>query len=115
LLISALVRHQGEADAGTGFFILARAVGLIHGSMSDLARVEFWLRHVRQVQAYNWDQVSSDAASGTHFGNPKRRHATVRVTELPTLSPPTAMPMDDAPRAERPAGLTLSAFPDCGR
>ena len=57
MLISALVRHQGEADAGTGFFNLAREVGLIHGSMSDLARVEFWLRHVRQVQAYNWDQV----------------------------------------------------------
>jgi hypothetical protein len=57
LLISALVRHQGEADAGTGFFNLARAVGLIHGSMSDLARVQFWLRHVRQVQAHNWDQV----------------------------------------------------------
>jgi hypothetical protein len=57
LLISALVRHHGEADAGTGFFHLAREVGLIHGSMSDLERVEFWLRHVRQVQAYDWDQA----------------------------------------------------------
>jgi hypothetical protein len=55
LLISALVRYHQEADAGPGFFNLAREVGLIHGSMSDLERLEFWLRHVRQVQAYDWD------------------------------------------------------------
>ena len=57
LLISALVRYHGEADAGPGFFNLAREVGLIHGSMSDLERLEFWLRHVRQVQAYDWDRA----------------------------------------------------------
>ena len=49
LLISALVRYYGQADAGPGFFSLAREVGLIHGSMSDLERLEFWPRHVRQV------------------------------------------------------------------
>jgi hypothetical protein len=32
LLISALVRYQGEADGGPGFFNLAREVGLVHGS-----------------------------------------------------------------------------------
>jgi hypothetical protein len=57
LLISALVRYHGEADAGPGFFNLARDVGLIHGSLSNLERLEFWLRHVRQVQAYDWDQA----------------------------------------------------------
>jgi len=57
LLISALVRYQGEADAGPGFFNLARELGLIHGLLSDLERLEFWLRHVRQVQAYDWSQV----------------------------------------------------------
>jgi hypothetical protein len=57
LLISALVRYQDEADAGPGFFNLARELGLIHGSLSDLERLEFWLRHVRQVQAYNWNRV----------------------------------------------------------
>jgi hypothetical protein len=41
LLISALVRYQGEADAGPGFFNLAREVGLVHGSLSDLERLEF--------------------------------------------------------------------------
>ena len=57
LLISALVRYHGEADAGPGFFNLAREVGLIQGSVSDLERLEFWLRHVRQVQAYDWNQA----------------------------------------------------------
>lgn len=57
LLISALVRYHGEADAGPGFFNLAREVGLIHGSISDLERLEFWLRHVRQIQAYDWSQA----------------------------------------------------------
>jgi hypothetical protein len=56
LLISALVRYQGEADAGPGFFNLAREVGLIHGPLPDLERLEFWLRHVRQVQAHDWSQ-----------------------------------------------------------
>lgn len=56
LLISALVRYQDEADAGPGFFNLAREVGLIHRSLSGLERLEFWLRHVRQVQAHDWSQ-----------------------------------------------------------
>jgi len=56
LLISALVRYQDEADAGTGFFNLAREVGLIHGSLSNLERLEFWLRHIRLVQAHDWNQ-----------------------------------------------------------
>jgi hypothetical protein len=55
LLISALVRYHREADAGPGFFGLARDVGLIHGTLSELERLEFWLRHVRLVQAYDWD------------------------------------------------------------
>jgi hypothetical protein len=41
---------------GPDFFNLAREVGLIHGSMSDLERLEFWLRHVRQIHAYDWDR-----------------------------------------------------------
>jgi hypothetical protein len=57
LLLSALVRYHGQADAGTGFFNLAREVGLIRGSVSDLDRLEFWLHHVRQVQTYDWDQA----------------------------------------------------------
>ncbi len=57
LLISALVRYHGEADAGPGFFNLAREMGLIQGTLSDLQRLEFWLRHIRQVQAYDWSQV----------------------------------------------------------
>ena len=57
LLISALVRYQGEADAGPGFFNLAREVGLVRGSLSDLDRLEFWLLDVRQVQAFDWDQA----------------------------------------------------------
>jgi hypothetical protein len=57
LLISALVRYHGEADAGPGFFNLAREVGLIHGSLSNLDRLEFWLHHIRQVQAYDWNQT----------------------------------------------------------
>ena|ERR1700678_1126707 len=57
LLISALVRYHGQADAGPGFFNLAREVGLIHGSMPDLERLKFWLRHIRQVQAYEWYQA----------------------------------------------------------
>jgi len=56
LLISALVRYQDEADAGPGFFNLAREIGLIHGSLSNLERLECWLRHVRQVQAHDWSQ-----------------------------------------------------------
>jgi hypothetical protein len=56
LLISALVRYQDEADAGPGFFNLARDVGLIHGPLSGLEQLEFWLRHVRQVQAHDWSQ-----------------------------------------------------------
>jgi hypothetical protein len=57
LLISALVRYHGEADAGRDFFNLACEVGLIHGSLSNLERLEFWIRHVRQVQVYDWDQA----------------------------------------------------------
>ena len=56
LLTSALVRYQGEADAGPGFFNLAREMGLVRGALSDLERLEFWLRHVRQVQAHDWSQ-----------------------------------------------------------
>ncbi len=56
LLISALVRYQGQADAGPGFFNLAREMGLIRGPLSDLERLEFWLHHVRQVQAHDWSQ-----------------------------------------------------------
>jgi hypothetical protein len=56
-LISALARYQDGAAAGPGFFNLAREVGLIHGPLSDLERPEFWLRHVRRVQAYDWDQT----------------------------------------------------------
>ena len=55
--ISALVRYRGEADAGPGFFNLAREMGLIQGTLSDLQRLEFWLRHIRQLQAYDWSQV----------------------------------------------------------
>jgi hypothetical protein len=43
LLISALVRYQGEADAGPGFCSLAREVGLINGNLPELKRLEFWL------------------------------------------------------------------------
>ena len=57
LLISALVRYQDKADAGPGFFSLAREVGLIHRPLSDLERLEFWLQHIRQVQAHDWSQV----------------------------------------------------------
>jgi hypothetical protein len=56
LLISALVRYQNEADAGPGFFSLALEVGLIHGPLPELERLEFWLRHIRQVQARDWSQ-----------------------------------------------------------
>ncbi|HVR11472.1 MAG TPA: hypothetical protein VMW75_25735, partial [Thermoanaerobaculia bacterium] len=59
LLISALVRYQNEADAGPGFFNLALEVGLIHGPPSGLERLEFWLRHIRQVQAHHWRQECS--------------------------------------------------------
>jgi hypothetical protein len=57
LLLSAVVRYHAEADAGPGFFHLARELSLIHGSLSDLERLEFWLHHVRQVQAFDWDQA----------------------------------------------------------
>lgn len=57
MLVSALVRYHGQADAGTGFFNLAREVGLIRGSVSDLDRLEFWLHPVRQAQTYDWDQA----------------------------------------------------------
>lgn len=57
LLISALVRFQNEADAGSGFFGLAREKGLIQGRMSELERLEFWMRHVRDVQAFDWSGV----------------------------------------------------------
>lgn len=57
LLISALVRYQGEADAGPGFFNLAREMGLIQHTLPDLDRLEFWIHHVRQVQAYDWRQM----------------------------------------------------------
>jgi hypothetical protein len=50
------VRYQDEADAGPGFFNLARELGLIHGSLSGLERLAFWLRHVRQVQAHDWSR-----------------------------------------------------------
>jgi hypothetical protein len=56
LLISALVRYQNEADAGPGFFNLALEVGVVHGPLSGLERLEFWLRHIRQVQAHDWSQ-----------------------------------------------------------
>jgi hypothetical protein len=57
LLLSALVRYRGEADAGPGFYNLAREVGLVHGSLSNLERLEFWLLHVRQVQTHDWNQA----------------------------------------------------------
>lgn len=57
LLISALVRYQGEADAGSGFFSLAREMGLIKSSLSGLDRLEFWLHHVRQLRARDWNQA----------------------------------------------------------
>jgi len=56
LLISALVRYQNEADAGPGFFNLALEVGLVRGPLTGLERLEFWLRHIRQVQARDWSQ-----------------------------------------------------------
>jgi hypothetical protein len=56
LLISALVRYQDEPDAGRGFFKLARELGLIRGNLSELERLTFWLDHVRQVQAHDWNR-----------------------------------------------------------
>ena len=57
LLVSALVRYHGDADAGPGSFNLAREAGLIHGSVPDLEPLESWLRHVRQAQAHDWPQI----------------------------------------------------------
>jgi hypothetical protein len=54
LLISALVRYQDQADAGPGFFDLARDLGLIQRRLPDLDRLEFWLLHVRQIQHHDW-------------------------------------------------------------
>jgi hypothetical protein len=32
-------------------------MGLIQGTRSDVQRLKFWLRHIRQGQAYDWSQA----------------------------------------------------------
>ena len=37
--VAVMVRYQGQADAGPGFFNLAREMGLIHGPLPELERL----------------------------------------------------------------------------
>lgn len=47
---------SGRGRRCSGFFNLAREAGWVNGNLPELKGLEFWLNHVRQVQAHDWSQ-----------------------------------------------------------
>ncbi|MFD0272578.1 hypothetical protein ACFVHB_01555 [Kitasatospora sp. NPDC127111] len=50
LMLSALVRYQGENDAGSGFYALAQQLGLLPKGAPVDAKWEFWIRQIKGLQ-----------------------------------------------------------------
>ncbi|WP_433857956.1 hypothetical protein [Streptomyces kronopolitis] len=46
LMLSALVHYLGENDAGSGFYALAKDLGLLPPKASKAAKEEFWIRQI---------------------------------------------------------------------
>ena len=52
-LLTAIVVHRGnDNNPGEGFFAIAGELGRFSGSREALARLEFWVRQVQEVNAY---------------------------------------------------------------
>jgi hypothetical protein len=52
-LLTAIVVHRGDDNnPGEGFFAIANALGRFDGSRDPLARLEFWVRQVQEVNSY---------------------------------------------------------------
>jgi hypothetical protein len=52
LMLSALVQYLNANDAGPGFYQLAQQLGLLPTKASEAAKLEFWIRQVKEVHAY---------------------------------------------------------------
>ena len=52
VMISALVIYLNENDAGSGFYALARQLGLLTSTVSKDQRFDFWIRQVTAVHAH---------------------------------------------------------------
>ncbi|MEU6233550.1 hypothetical protein [Kitasatospora sp. NPDC047058] len=50
LMLSALVRYQGENDAGSGFYALAQQLGLLPKGASADTKWEFWIGQINGLQ-----------------------------------------------------------------
>lgn len=59
LMLSALVRYQGENDAGSGFYLLARQLGLLSKGASADERTAFWIGQINGLK-----RLHSGAAAG---------------------------------------------------
>ncbi|MBU0507745.1 hypothetical protein KKH27_02760 [bacterium] len=52
-LLTAIVVHRGnDNNPGEGFFSIATELGRFNGSRDPLARLEFWVRQVQEVNGY---------------------------------------------------------------
>ena len=52
-LLTAIVVHRGnDNNPGEGFFAIATELGRYDGSRDQLARLEFWVRQVQEVNTY---------------------------------------------------------------
>jgi hypothetical protein len=51
-MLSALVQYLTENDAGSGFFELAKSLGLLPPNADADKRLEFWQGQVKAVIAY---------------------------------------------------------------
>jgi hypothetical protein len=52
-LLTAIVVHRGnDNNPGEGFFAIATELGRFNGSRDSLARLEFWVHQVQEVNTY---------------------------------------------------------------
>jgi hypothetical protein len=52
-LLTAIVVHRGDDNnPGEGFFTIATELGRFSGSRDPLARLEFWVRQIQEVNTY---------------------------------------------------------------
>ncbi|GAA1002673.1 hypothetical protein STXM2123_1570 [Streptomyces sp. F-3] len=51
VMLSALVVYLDSNDAGTGFYQLAKELGLLSMSASAREKFEFWIEQVKRIQA----------------------------------------------------------------
>lgn len=52
LMVSALVTYLDANDAGTGFYALARELGLLPSNASSQTKFEFWVAQVQALYEY---------------------------------------------------------------